>query len=94
MYPPAVLPSAPPVRFGRRVDENGARPVEALIAEATRDFGKVERSYLTPGFTPADEVVKRRTVEAKPERVDPENQRLLWRANAAGCKGCLGAMRA
>lgn len=60
-YPPAVRFSVPPVRLGRRVEANGARPASPLMAAPIRDFGKDDRSYLTPEER-IDEVVNRRTV--------------------------------
>jgi hypothetical protein len=74
----------PPVKLGRRVDANGARPVERLIALETRDFGNEERSYLKPGVPWEGEELKRRTADAKALF---EYQRLVCLRKAAGWIG-------
>ena len=51
-YPPAVLGKAPPVRFGRSVDANGARPVKAFTAAPTRDFGREALETRPPALAP------------------------------------------
>ena len=50
----------PPVRLGRKVEANGARPACALTMLPTRDLGKDDLSNLTPEERDA-EVVNRRT---------------------------------
>lgn len=91
-YPPAVLPSVPPVKFGRSVDANGARPVCLPTASPMRDFGKDARSNLTPEFRAA-EVVKRRTV-AEIVLCVLYQRPLLCFNKATRCRGCFGTFRA
>lgn len=87
VYPPAVLPSVPPVRLGRRVEAKGARPASLVTAVAVRDFGNEALLYLTPGVNDSEApVVKRRTAALRWLWVEYHLPRLC-RSHAAGWMG-------
>jgi hypothetical protein len=65
VYPPAVLPSVPPVKLGRSVDAKGARPEDWAIWALTLDFGRETRSNLDPERAPVE---KCRTVASREPR--------------------------
>ena len=91
VYPPAVLPSVPPVKLGRSVDANGARPDNWEIWALTLDLGKEARSNLGPDRGPA--VEKCLTVASKEPRAVLYQRDWLWRMRATRCRGCFVLLR-
>jgi hypothetical protein len=91
-YPPDVLPSVPPVRFGRSVEANGARPLCEFTMVPMRDLGKEDLSNLTPEERDAD-VVNRRTA-AEMELWVVYHLPLLCLRRAIRWIGWVGALRA
>ena len=90
VYPPAVLPSVPPVRLGRSVDAKGARPEDWAIWALTLDFGSEARSNLDPERAPVE---KCRTVASREPRAVLYQRDWLWRIRANLWRGCLVVFR-
>jgi hypothetical protein len=86
-YPPAVLESTPPVRFGLSVDAKGARPGNCLMAVPTR----VAAYLASVALGLATCVVYWREACVICRCVD--SHLLVWRRTAAGWIGCLGVAR-